>query len=300
MPKLLKAWLTSIILVSSLLVMKQAVIQFIPKAYAQTACTVTSVSALQTYFSDSAAAGSIVPAYIRDIICSAVNFSLTPTGTGYTDSIGNFFADLFTGAPNTLPLYASTLNVSTALAGAGFTNWASSPPPIGNTAPNTGAFTTLAATTGSMTKLTLSGDDAMTYINTSGQSIPNSTNTTITGWTLVTDRLGVNFNATTGIFTAPAAGAYVIAANVLFNAAVPGAVTDVVNLLVVANGTNVCTVSHGTDGITNTVYGAEMPACLFTLLAGQTAQIEVAHNFGSAETLSTTSPFIHFSLWQVP
>lgn len=49
--------------------------------------------------------------------------------------------------------------------------------------------------------------------NTSGLALPSATATTLTGWTTVLDRSG-NFNASTGLFTAPLPGFY------LFNASV--------------------------------------------------------------------------------
>lgn len=53
--------------------------------------------------------------------------------------------------------------------------------------------------------------------NTSGQSIPNSTNTTVTGWAIVRDA-NSNFVASTGIFTAPATADYLVCGRLVINA----------------------------------------------------------------------------------
>lgn len=55
------------------------------------------------------------------------------------------------GSTTARPVSATTLAVSSTVSGTGFSTYLASPPAIGGTSPNTGAFTTLSATTGSAT-----------------------------------------------------------------------------------------------------------------------------------------------------
>jgi hypothetical protein len=58
-------------------------------------------------------------------------------------------------APNTGAF--TTLSATSTISGAGFTAWLASPPPIGATAPNTGAFSTLSATSATVATLAATG-----------------------------------------------------------------------------------------------------------------------------------------------
>ena len=80
------------------------------------------------------------------------------------------------------------------------------PPAIGNTTPSTGKFTTL--TTTAMSRVLATTSNAL--------SVPNNTFTTITTWTPSLNQ-GANFVASTGVYTAPAAGLYDIRAGVRFS-----------------------------------------------------------------------------------
>lgn len=76
---------------------------------------------------------------------------------------------------------------------------------IGCTTRANGQFTTLSAT--SLVRLA--------YGNSSAQSIPSGTATTVTNWTLDYD-INSNFNASTGVFTAPRSTRYAISACLQF------------------------------------------------------------------------------------
>ena len=87
----------------------QELARYIPPAWAQTACTIRTQSALLNFFADNVPAFSITPSNVRDFLCSSANFSLTPTGAGSADTIANWFGDIFLGNPTTVSGNFSTL-----------------------------------------------------------------------------------------------------------------------------------------------------------------------------------------------
>lgn len=159
---------------------------------------------------------------------------------------------------------------------------------IGNTAAASGAFTSLSA----------SGNDALFYQNSSGQSIPNATNTTVTTWTKVSDRVNTNFNASTGTFTAPVTGQYQVSCQLFYASALNVAATAV-QALIVANGV---TVAVGTDSITGaaTIGVAAQVSAIVSLTAGQTVVIQAFQNSGAARALSATGNFSYLSINRLP
>lgn len=96
----------------------------------------------------------------------------------------------------------TTLSASSTVSGAGFTSLFASPPAIGGTTPAAGAFTTLSA----------SSNAKVIAGNAGGQSIASGgSGTVLTTWAETLD-VGSAFNATTGVFTAPVAGQYLVTA----------------------------------------------------------------------------------------
>jgi hypothetical protein len=159
--------------------------------------------------------------------------------------------------------------------------------PIGGTTPAAGAFTTLSA----------SGNDALLYNNSSAQSIPNASATTITNWTKVSDRVNANFNATTGVFTAPATGYYAVSASIAYNATA-GVVGTAVQAIVVANSVTIATgttIIHSTANIT---VQAQV-SVIASLTAGQTIVIQGLQNSGSSRPLAGGS-FTTVSISRIP
>lgn len=151
------------------------------------------------------------------------------------------------------------------------------PPPIGTGTPAAGSFTTLNA----------SGNDALFYQNSSGQIVPNSTNTTVTNWTKVSDRINTNFNALTGTFTAPATGDYLVTATLEFVSAA-GAIGNVVQVIIVANGV---AIAVGTTEIQSTT-AINMPCTISAiahLTSGQNVVIQASQNIGIARALLSTA-----------
>lgn len=182
--------------------------------------------------------------------------------------------------------YATIAQATTALAATGGSiNGVS----VGSTTPSTGGFTTLAA----------SGNDALTYSNTSGQSIANATNTNVTGWTKTFDRLSTNFNAATGVFTAPATGFYAVSACLLY-AANTGAFNSSVEALIVANSVTVATGIN----IRESASSAGQQACVaadVSMTTGQTLVIQALQSTGAAVALQTAAGGLNYvSIHRIP
>jgi hypothetical protein len=134
--------------------------------------------------------------------------------------------------------------------------------------------------------------------NTSAQSIPNNAFTVVTGWTNTFDSHG-DFTASAGVFTAPVAGFYEVAANISFGALTGGAGVAVAASIFVggverARGTLDATVTS-TFGVT----GSQVKA-LLSLTAGQTVTIEAFQNSGSAATLNANAVNNYVSIVQLP
>jgi hypothetical protein len=160
---------------------------------------------------------------------------------------------------------------------------------VGATTPSTGAFTTLNA----------SGNDALLYSNVSGQSIPNATATTVTNWTKTFDRVNTNFNAVTGVFTAPATGEYFVSGQLLY-AANTGAISSSVQTLVVANGVTVATGINIRDTATSAGEAANV-ACVVSLTSGQTVVLQAFQSSGGAVLLQAgAGGFNYLSINRVP
>jgi hypothetical protein len=161
--------------------------------------------------------------------------------------------------------------------------------PIGATTPSTIAATTLNA----------SGNDALLYDNTSGQSIPNNAVTTVTGWTQEFDRLGANFNASTGVFTAPATGIYQVGGQLCY-AAVAGAVSVSFQARVVANGATVAAGQVQQEAASTVVSCVIIPMTDVSLSASQTLVVQAYQTTGSALALNTAAPMNTLSINRLP
>lgn len=147
--------------------------------------------------------------------------------------------------------------------------------------------------------LNTTGNDALLYNNSSGQSIPSGVSTTITGWTKVDDRIGAQFNASTGVYTAPATGYYNISAGLLFNNAA-STVGNQYLIAVIAKGVNVCTGEEYSQNTSSSIPHAASVSCVVSLSAGQTALIQANQNTGSALTLSSSGAATYVSVSRIP
>nr|DAG73193.1 MAG TPA: Baseplate wedge protein [Caudoviricetes sp.] len=153
---------------------------------------------------------------------------------------------------------------------------------------NAGAFTTLSA----------SGNDALVYQNSSGQSIPNATTTTVTNWTKLFDRVNGSFNATTGVFTAPATGYYRVSASSQF-AATAGSVGNQLGWVVTANSVVVAQSPYFVEAANSTARTVSVNT-IVNLTAGQTMTLGLYQNTGAALALSTTAANNWVAISRVP
>jgi hypothetical protein len=160
--------------------------------------------------------------------------------------------------------------------------------PIGATTANTGAFTTLGA----------SANDALLYQTTNAQSFTSGSAATVTTWTKVFDRVNANFNAATGVFTAPATGMYFVSAALAF-AANTGAINTRGQINIVANGVTVAIGVYTRQTATSTECTPQVSA-LVSLTAGQTIVIQGVQNTGGAVALDGGATFNYVSINRVP
>jgi len=200
---------------------------------------------------------------------------LNPTGSSSGQAICSAGA-------SSVPAWCS-VNAGT-LGGATF----AAPGPIGSTTPSAGAFTALNA----------SGNDALLYTNTSGQSIPNTTLTTVTGWTKTYDRVNANFNASTGTFTATATGYYQVSAQLAFSANTGGINTNV-GANIVVNGVAVAQGITFRNTATSTDEAVQVQAVVL-VSSGQTITLQAFQSTGAAVTLLTNAILTYLSINRVP
>ncbi|KVD81926.1 hypothetical protein WS62_23505 [Burkholderia sp. ABCPW 14] len=164
------------------------------------------------------------------------------------------------------------------------------PPALGSDLPAPVAATTLSA----------AGNEALTYGSAGGQSIPNNAATTLTGWTQITDRLNANFNASSGVYTAPATGYYLVSAQIIFNTVPPAAIGDQFDLYVLVNGTVEVVASKFAESTTSNYQPVSMAARLFQLNAGDQIKLQAFQNSGVGCTLMATSAENWLTIAQIP
>jgi hypothetical protein len=169
--------------------------------------------------------------------------------------------------------------------------------PLNLTATGTALAVTNNATIGGT--LSASGNDALMYQNSSGQSIPNSTATTVTTWTKVADRVNANFTASTGTFTAPANGYYHVSAQLLYSANT-GTLNAVFGAYVVANGVTVAQGMTSREAAASSYSDSASVDCVVSLTTGQTIVLQAFQNSGSAVALNTTAAFNYLSINRIP
>jgi hypothetical protein len=167
------------------------------------------------------------------------------------------------------------------------TGSAINPTSIGATTPGTAAFTTLKAS-----------QTAKVFAqNTSAQSIPSSAATVVTGWTTVSDQHG-DFVASTGTFTAPATGYYLVSSTLTYNGA--AAVGSLFETQIFANAVSVSTGIFASANATVTTSSVTSPVTLVSLTAGQTIQVKALQNGVGAIPLNSVGTINTLSITQVP
>jgi hypothetical protein len=156
---------------------------------------------------------------------------------------------------------------------------------------------------GEITSASFLAGGTETYIranNVSGQSIPNSTTTTITNWTNVTVQNAAEWNPTTGIFTATKAGTYSVSAHLFYVGSTANAIGNEVNVGVsvnsnaVAVATNTATTTSAVDRPTG------FASVIVNLVPTNTIRIISFQNLGGPRSLSTNFWRTILSISEIP
>lgn len=260
-----------------------------PTAFAMPSCS-TSTSALQymsgtgfTCYANSATTTGTLAQFAATTSAQLAGVISDETGSG-------------TLVFGTSPALAGTPTAPTATVGTNTTQLATTafvlaqyaaPPAIGATTPAAGTFTALSSTTMSKVFAT----------NTSGQSIPNNTGTTTTNWT-VSSQVGSAFVGSTGVYTAPATGWYLLSFQVEYNLTTPPAGTTLLALITVAGTGKANGVT--TIGSTSQTKAAAQVTALLNLTSGQTVNFQAYQNSGAGATLDTGAANCYLSIQQMP
>jgi hypothetical protein len=168
-----------------------------------------------------------------------------------------------------------------------------------NTATSVGATPFLAFAISGTGGVNAYGNDALLYDNSSAQSISSATATTITGWTKVSDRLNANFNASTGVFTAPATGIYQVGGQVTY-ASTNATVGALYEARLVANGTLLVQGETPQEVASSLPTTVVIPMTDVSLTSGQTIVIQAYQNTGSAVALNSTAQLTTLSINRLP
>jgi hypothetical protein len=144
--------------------------------------------------------------------------------------------------------------------------------------------------------LKATGFARLQYTNASSQSIPALTLTTITTWTSVNDD-NSNFTASTGTFTAPNTGWYLISGQITFNVAT-GALSNQFQILVVANAVTVGTFTTVLDAAANQI--AVPFSIAVKMTAAQTAILRAFQTSSGAQTLNSGATANVLSIVELP
>lgn len=229
----------------------------------------SSQTATYVFAAPNAASG--VPTF-RQLIASDIP-TLAPINAASVTGTWNFAArPVFNG--NT-PYDAGNLNFA-------------SPPALGATAPNGGAFTTLSSTQNA----------AVFATNASAQSIPNGVFTTVTGWTAVTDR-NSNWTASTGTFTAPRAGIYLVSGAItMASAAWPA--TGNLSIGVFKNGTEVAQASFIINAAVTSSESVTLASVAVSCAAGDALTFRVFQSQGAALAVGSVAVANWVSIIQTP
>ena len=163
-----------------------------------------------------------------------------------------------------------------------FTSNFASPSAIGSTTPAAGTFTTLRAN--SHAKVRASSPTA--------QSIAQATVTDITNWTELQDTSN-SFVPTTGVFTAPRTGSYLVTAQVSLASAAWGAINQNMSVIVAKNGSLVTQAITTTQAAATFSLTSPTLSNMIDMAAGDTLKVQTFQNSGGAiNTVGTTNTYM--------
>jgi hypothetical protein len=121
--------------------------------------------------------------------------------------------------------------------------------------------------------------------NTTAQSIPASTTTTLTGWTAVKDDSNGAMNFSTGVFTAPVTGWYQVS-GLIRTATVSWAAADQIVANINVNGTAVQSSYLVVQAAVSANFGSNALSGVVYMTAGQTLTFAILQTHSAAVTLS--------------
>lgn len=144
----------------------------------------------------------------------------------------------------------------------------------------------------------VSNSDIIIAQNSSAQSIPTGAQTTVTNWTLVSDKQSRgHFNLSTGVFTAAQSGYYRITGMIVFNGAM-AALSAYGLFLVGPGGVNAQTGTQQVDNGTPTSHVARCEGIVF-MNVGQTATLAAYQTTGGFIPLSSNNQANTVTIQQV-
>jgi hypothetical protein len=126
----------------------------------------------------------------------------------------------------------------------------------------------------------------------SAQSLGNNATTQVTGWSVLTDSQS-NFNGTSGTFTAPRSGFYIVSFNITLadgNIAQNSRIETIIESSATANNIQIYRSVNSYPAwdvsTLNNITGGNCTA-IFNLSTGSTIQFKVYHNFGGSRNIDT-------------
>lgn len=211
----------------------------------------------------------------------------TVSGTGFSTYLASPPA-----IGGTSPAAGSFTNLSSSgtVSGTGFSTYLASPPAIGGTSPAAGSFTTLSS----------SGNAKVISGNAGGQSVATATITVVTTWTTTLNTASA-FNSSTGVFTAPVAGQYLVSSTL----ALSGPTWTAGNVVQVVINKNGSTYKIGTTTLQNAGSIANIVATVTSLVdlaLNDTVSIAAFHNGTGSATVSAAlgTTGNHLTITRIP
>ena len=166
--------------------------------------------------------------------------------------------------------------------GASLTGGSANNQSIGATTPAAGTFTTLRGN--SLAKVIMDSPTS--------QTVPNNTVTQVTNWTSQLNN-GSHFNATTGVFTAPRAGQYLVCAEITFGTTTFAAANQEATVVLHKNGAQARSARALVSAACTLVPSSPHMAVLVDLAASDTLDIRAYQNGGaSSSTAANINTFL--------